>query len=59
VRSLAIERAAYGQIHPAVAVTLDSYAALLRLLKRGAEADLLAAGAMVVRAKYNERNPPG
>ena len=53
-RSLEIERAAYGAVHPTVAATLDSYAALLRTQNRNVEADVLAARAMVVRAQWNE-----
>jgi hypothetical protein len=58
-RSLAIKRAAYGPINPAVADTLDAYPALLRTMNRRAEADVLAARAMVMRGQWKERTTSG
>jgi hypothetical protein len=41
-------------VNPAIANTLDCYAALLRMMNRRPEGEVLAARAMVVRAEWNE-----
>ncbi len=56
-RSLAIDEKALGPEHPAVATSLENYAALLRKTGRGAEAENKEARAKAIRAKHAKENP--
>ena len=49
---------ALGPEHPNVATTLGNYAALLRKMNRGAEAEKMEARAQAIRAKHAAQNPP-
>ncbi len=51
-RSLAIREKALGPEHPAVAQSLENYAALLRQIARADEAESMEARAKAIRAKY-------
>ena len=48
---------ALGPEHPNVATCLENYAALLKKMGRGAEAEPLEARARAIRAKHAEKNP--
>ncbi len=56
-RSLAIWEKALGPEHPAVATSLENYAALLRKIGRADEATETEARAKVIRAKHARDNP--
>ena len=56
-RALAIWEKALGPEHPSVATCLENYAALLKEMGRGAEAEPLEARAKAIRAKHAEKNP--
>ena len=55
-RSLAIKEKALGPDHPAVAASLQNYAALLRETGRTEEADEMDARAKAIRAKHPQDN---
>ena len=57
-RSLRIREKALGTGHPAVAQSLQNYAALLRKMNRDTEADKMEARAQAIRAKHAQENPP-
>jgi Tetratricopeptide repeat len=50
-RALAIREKALGPGHPNVAIVLENYAALLRSVNRGAEADKLETRVKEIREK--------
>jgi tetratricopeptide (TPR) repeat protein len=55
-RALAIREKALGPDHPAVATSLENYAALLRAIQRDTEAEKLEARAQAIRAKHAQQN---
>ena len=57
-RALAIVEKALGPDHPNVARVLESYAQLLRQMKRGAAARKLEARARTIRSAHAKHNPP-
>ena len=57
LRGLAIWEKALGPDHPEVAISLKSYAALLRETNREVEAAAMDARALSIRAKQARENP--
>ena len=53
-RALAIREKALGPDHPDVATSLENYAAMLREVGRGAEAEEMESRAEAIRAKLSE-----
>ncbi len=49
---------AVGPEHPDVAMMLENYARMLRVLNRHDEAEKMEARAQAIRAKHAQENPP-